>query len=82
MEIEIDFDFESEKLAQAVCVATSPDNASVPKDQTIEESVDGRTLKVRVCGEESESFLYTIEDVFDKVALCEKCVLCLQPSRN
>lgn len=82
MEIEVDFDFESERLAHAICVATSPDNASVPKDQSIEEKVNGRTLKVRVSGKESESFLYTIEDVFDKVTLCEKCIACLQPSRN
>ncbi|MGC8601101.1 MAG: hypothetical protein ACP5GO_01885 [Thermoprotei archaeon] len=78
MEIEVGFIFDDDRMARAIFVATSPDNRDAPDDQIIEEIILTNEVRVKVKGEVNESFLYTIEDMFDKVALCESCVRSIQ----
>jgi len=70
MDVEIKFDYDSEDLAKAILNGTAPDNNLAPEGQSISEKQILSSLYVSFSGEITESFLYSIEDFFDKEELC------------
>jgi len=70
MDVEIKFDYDSIELARAILNGTAPDNSLVPEGQSITEKQIFSSLYVSFSGGVTESFLYSIEDFFDKEELC------------
>ncbi|MFP3220188.1 MAG: hypothetical protein RXR41_03465 [Candidatus Marsarchaeota archaeon] len=74
MLVKVVLQYDEPSLAKAVFVGTNPDNSAVPGGQAVREEVSGSSVVVEFEGDGGESFLYTVEDFFDKEELCVEAV--------
>jgi hypothetical protein len=67
--------FKNSKIAKAVAKAVSPDNATAPKDLTVETISKGKKVYCKVvCFKSAETFLATLDDLLSSISMAERMI--------
>lgn len=75
MEAEIRIDYKTEKEAEAVVKAVSPDNVKVPRGLNVKTIRHGKSTITKIsCERKLETFIATIDDLLQASQVAENAV--------